>query len=200
MQRSGHSFLRSYFSSQLQMDEAQIGEVLSDYRVKRLTKDEFLVREGEYCHHTFFVEQGLLRQFSIDEKGKEHILMFAPENWFILDRESALFHQPSAYNIQALEDSEVVMLDEQFVEKMSEKSPSFTQVNIRLLQNHILHLQNRINMLLSASAEARYLQFVEMYPNILLRVPQSMVASYLGVTPESLSRVRKQLAGKSTGA
>lgn len=89
------------------------------------------------------------------------------------------------------------MIDENFFLKLSEKSPSFTDLNNKLLHNHIRHLQKRINMLLSSSAEERYLEFVVMYPDILLRVPQTMIASYLGITPESLSRVRKELARRN---
>src|SRR5690606_22679558 len=100
----------------------------------------------------------------------------------------------SAYYIQALEDSSVVMLNEDFIHLLSERFPTFIGFNNRLLHNHIRHLQNRINLLLSAAAEDRYLQFIKMYPDILLRVPQTMVASYLGITPESLSRVRRELA------
>jgi CRP-like cAMP-binding protein len=139
----------------------------------------------------------MLRQFSVDKKGKEHVISFAPENWFVSDRESAFFNRPSAFFIQALEDSRVAMIDESFVQLLSRKFPEFTEFNNRLLHNHIRHLQNRINLLLSAPAEDRYLQFVAMYPDVLLRVPQIMVASYLGITPESLSRVRRELAQKN---
>ena len=94
-------------------------------------------------------------------------------------------------------DSQVIFLDESFIQMLSNKVPHFTDFNNRLLHNHIRHLQNRINLLLSTNAKDRYLQFVKMYPDILLRVPQTMVASYLGITPESLSRVRKELAKKN---
>lgn len=193
-----HSLFKTYLTSNLGIDDKEISELLEGCRIRKFEKDEFLVRENDICTYTFFVEKGLLRQFSIDEKGKEHILTFAPENWFVLDRESVFFNQPAAYFIQALEDSEVVMIDEGFIERLSEKMTSFVTFNTRLLHNHIRHLQNRINLLLSASAEDRYLQFIKMYPDIMMRVPQSMVASYLGIAPESLSRVRKQLAERKT--
>ncbi|WP_246062578.1 Crp/Fnr family transcriptional regulator [Mesohalobacter halotolerans] len=86
------------------------------------------------------------------------------------------------------------MIDEGFVQRLSKEIPNFTDFNNRLLHNHIRHLQNRIHLLLSATAKDRYLQFIAMYPDILLRVPQSMIASYLGITPESLSRVRKEIS------
>lgn len=189
--------LITYLTSNLDINEAEITLILENCTTKKVVKEQFLLRENEHCKHTFFVEKGLLKQFSIDEKGKEHIVSFAPENWFVTDRESAYFNRPSAYFIQALEDSQVVMLDEPFVQLLSKRIPKFTDFNNRLLHNHIRHLQRRINLLLSATAEERYLQFVIMYPDILLRVPQTMVASYLGITPESLSRVRRELARKN---
>lgn len=188
---------KTYLTSNLDIDEGEITSILENCTMKTVIKDQFLLRKNEHCKHIFFVESGLLRQFSIDDKGKEHILSFAPENWFITDRESAYFNKPSAYYIQALEDSMVVMIDEDFIHLLSQKFPSFSDFNNRLLHNHIRHLQNRVNSLLSVVAEDRYLQFVKMYPDILLRVPQAMVASYLGITPESLSRVRKELARKN---
>ena len=161
-----------------------------------LKKGEQLLKQGDICQHTFFLEKGLLRYFSIDKKGKENVLQFAPENWFITDRESVYFNQPSKYYIDALEDSEVLVLEKNFVEKISEQNNSFAEFNNKLLHNHIRSLQKRIELLLSATAEERYLDFIKVYPNLLLRVPQTLIASYLGITPESLSRVRKELATK----
>lgn len=189
--------LKTFLTSNLDIDESDISSILEACTVKEVKKNQFLLRENEYCKHTFFVEKGLLRQFSIDGKGKEHILSFAPESWLVTDRESAYFNQPSKYFIEALEDSEVAIIDEVFIQDLSKKIPRFTDFNNQLLHNHIRHLKNRINLLLSATAEERYLEFVAMYPDILLRVPQTMVASYLGITPESLSRVRRELAQKN---
>lgn len=189
--------LKTFLTSNLDIDEHEISSIVGNWKVKTVKKDEFLLIKDDYCKYTFFVEEGLLRQYSIDEKGKEHILSFAPENWFVSDRESMYFNQPSIYFIQALENSQVVLIDENFIPLLSEKIPKFTDFNNKLLHNHIRHLQNRINLLLSAVAEDRYLEFIKMYPDILLRVPQTMVASYLGITPESLSRVRRELAHKN---
>lgn len=189
--------LTAFLTSNLDINEQEVSSIVATCTVKKMKKDEFVLRQGEFCKHTFFIEKGLLRQYSLDNKGKEHILSFAPENWFVTDRESAYFNLPSAYFIQALEESTVVMLDETFFQLLSKKIKTFTDFNNRLLHNHIRHLQGRINLLLSATAEDRYLQFINMYPDILLRVPQTMVASYLGITPESLSRVRRELARKN---
>lgn len=189
--------LITFLASNLDIDKEEIFSISKNCTVRNVKKNQFLLRENEHCKYSFFVEKGLLRQFSIDEKGKEHILSFAPESWFVTDRESSYFNLPSKYFIEALEDSQVVMIDEKFVQMLSRKIPDFSHFNNRLLHNHIRQLQNRINLLLSATAEDRYLEFIAMYPDILLRVPQTMVASYLGITPESLSRVRKELAQKN---
>ena len=188
---------KEYIASQLNSKSPQMDDLIENCNTRQILKDEFLLRQGVQSRYIFFVEQGLLKQYSVDEKGKEHILMFAPEKWFVADRESLYFKRPSLYFIKALEDSRVVLLEESFINKIAEVDHSFLELNNRLLNNHILHLQNRINSLLSDSAEERYLSFVQTYPDILLRVPQAMVASYLGITPESLSRVRKDLAERN---
>lgn len=164
---------------------------------KSFKKGEILLRQGESCHHTFFVAKGLLRAYTIDENGKEHVLQFAPENWLISDRSSVLFDEVSEQFIDAVEDSEVILIETGFFEKLSEVSHGFQKFNMYALNNHIRHLHKRINLLISASAEVRYMDFIRLYPDILLRVPQWMIASYLGITPESLSRVRKELARKN---
>ncbi|WP_457863652.1 Crp/Fnr family transcriptional regulator [Salegentibacter sp. F14] len=181
----------------LGVDKEQLSSLLENCSEKSIKKNEFLLRANEYCRNTFFVEQGLLRQFSIDDKGREHLIAFAPENWLITDRESFYFNKPSEYYIQVLEDTRVIVLDEDFFRLLSEKFDSFSEFNNKLLHNHIRHLQKRIKLLLSANAEERYLEFIKMYPDILMRVPQSMVASYLGITPESLSRVRRELSNRN---
>ena len=160
-------------------------------------KGDFLLKENGLCHHSFFVEKGLLRSYTLGGDGKEHIIQFAPENWFIVDRSSVYFNTPSEIYIDAVEDSKVVLIDSDFMERASHLNENFRKFNDKLLHNHIRHIQKRLNLLLGASAEIRYLNFIEMYPDLLLRVPLWMIASYLGITPESLSRVRKDLAHRN---
>lgn len=186
-----------YLVRNLELETHEMAALLSQCNRRQFSKDEFILRQGGRSHYTYFVEQGLLKQYSVDQKGKEHILTFAPENWFVTDRESAYFNRPSLYFIRALEDSTVVLLEEEFINRLAETSNSFMKFNNRLLNNHIRHLQKRITSLLSDTAEERYLSFIQMYPDIMVRVPQAMVASYLGITPESLSRVRKDLAERN---
>lgn len=188
---------RNYLTSNIDIDIHQVEECLSFQEIKNIKKGTFLLREGEICQHAYFVEHGLLRTFSIDDKGKEHLLQFAPEGWFIADHDSLYFKKPSLYFIQALEDSTIYQLNDNFFDHMASKNHAFSQFNTKLLHNHISQLQKRIIQLISATAEDRYLTFTHLYPDIPLRVPQTMVASYLGITPESLSRIRKELAQKN---
>lgn len=190
--------IKDYFRGKSVELTPEIEKIIDNSLERRsIKKGDVLLRQGENCHHTFFVAKGLLRAYTIDEHGKEHLLQFAPENWLISDRSSVLFDGISEQFIDAVEDSEIILIEIGFFEKLSEISPGFQRFNMYALNNHIRHLHKRINLLISASAEVRYMDFIKLYPDILLRVPQWMIASYLGITPESLSRVRKELARKN---
>ncbi len=189
--------IETYLSEILEIPKDSISACSSFYMKKKVAKNEFLLRDGDVCNQTFFVEKGLLRMFSIDKNGREHIIQFAPEKWLMSDRSSLYFHEKSKYYIEAVEESEVLLLSNDFFTGIIEKYPHTAENNDLLLQKHIRNLQNRVNSLLAETAEERYMNFIKMYPDIMLRVPQWMVASYLGITPESLSRVRKELARKN---
>ncbi|ACU07860.1 cAMP-binding proteins - catabolite gene activator and regulatory subunit of cAMP-dependent protein kinases [Flavobacteriaceae bacterium 3519-10] len=187
----------SYLSEILELPREAVNQCSNFYVHKTVAKNEFLLRDGEVCTGTYFVEKGLLRMYSIDKNGKEHIIQFAPEKWLISDRSSLHFNEKSRYYIEAVEESEVLVLGNDFFSGINQQFPGTSGNNDLLLQKHIRNLQNRVNSLLADTAEERYLNFIKMYPDILQRVPQWMVASYLGITPESLSRVRKELARKN---
>lgn len=165
-------------------------------KVLQIKKGDVLFREGEICKDIFFVNEGLLRMYNIDKNAKQHILYFAPENWLMADRSSIYLNQPSNYYVDAAEDSKILVLSQDYFDTLIEKEPKVIHTLNHLLHNHIHSLQKRITLLLGATAEERYLDFLKTYPNIFERVPQWMVASYLGITPESLSRVRKELVKK----
>jgi len=176
------------------LSEDEFARIEPFIQIRKVSKNDYLLQQGDICSHSFFVEEGVLRLYDLSEDGKENILQFATEKWIVTDRGSVYFQQPSTYYIDAIEDTVVVMLDDAFVNEVVKVNIGFRKQNEILLQNHIRHLYKRISLLLGASARVRYLEFVNMYPDILLRVPQWMIASYLGITPESLSRVRKALA------
>ena len=150
--------------------------------MKRLEvkKGQVLQRAGEFSSHVYAVEHGLLRSFTIDEKGKEHLYQFAPENWIIADAVPS--DQPSELFIDALEDSIIIQHEKDF--QALSKDPLKVAKRLEVLQQ-------RIVMLMSASAIKRYEHFIRTYPQIVQRVPQRMIASYLGVTPETLSAAKK---------
>src|SRR5690625_2494097 len=134
----------SFLTSNLQLKEEEIQTLVTHCNEKAVEAGTFLLMQGDNCSHVFFVERGLLRKYGIDDKGKEHVLQFAPESWFITDRESSFFHQPAQYFIQALEDSHVLLLDKDFILHLSERYPQFSEFNNRLLHNHIRHQTARI--------------------------------------------------------
>ena len=191
------SNIQNYLANVFEVPAEKLSLCSIQYESRKINKHEFLLQQGEVCHHTFFVEKGLLRMYSIDKNGKEHIIQFAPEKWLISDRSSLYFNEKSNYYIEAVEESEILVLTKDFFANINVEFPNTVENNDLLLQKHIRNLQNRVNSLLSDTAEERYMSFIKMYPDILLRVPQWMVASYLGITPESLSRVRKELARKN---
>ncbi len=184
-----------YLQKKIDLTDEQFYEVSGRLKVKKFDKNAFVFYQGDHTDHGFFVGKGLLRGYSTDQKGKEHIIQFAPENWFISDRNS-MFNEPSIFSIDAIEASEIVLVPNDFMSEAAKKVPCLLALNASMLNNSIRFMQKRINMLLSATAEERYLDFIKLYPNLTLRVPQWMIASYLGITPESLSRVRKELANK----
>lgn len=143
-------------------------------------KGEIIQRSGDLNSKVYSVEKGLLRSYTIDEKGKEHIFMFGPEGWIVADNTPA--DVPVALFIDALEDSVVRVIEKD----LARESP-----NVGALMKRIGVLQNRVILLMSASAIERYEHFVETYPDVLQRVPQKMIASYLGLTPEALSKVKR---------
>ncbi|MGE4514625.1 cAMP-binding domain of CRP or a regulatory subunit of cAMP-dependent protein kinases [Chryseobacterium taeanense] len=189
--------INNYLSKVLDVPVDKVNMCSLHYEVKKVQKNQFLLQYGEVCRYIYFVEKGLLKMYSIDKNGKEHIIQFAPESWLTSDRSSLYFNEKSIYYIEAVEDSEVLLLHPDFINKLIGEFPNSLEKSDILLQKHIKSLQDRINSLLGETAEERYMKFIKMYPDLLLRVPQWMIASYLGITPESLSRVRKELARKN---
>lgn len=156
-------------------------------------KGQVLVRSGQVAEHAFYVVKGCLRSYITDEKGKEHIYQFAPEDWLISDLESGKHKGKASLTIDAIEDSEIKFLQTDLFKSISTANPQLMAEGFEKLQNRIYALHKRVIQLLSYTAEQRYQDFIETYPNLYQRVPLKMIASYLGLTPEGLSRVRKEM-------
>jgi CRP-like cAMP-binding protein len=163
---------------------------------KKLRKKQYLLQEGDVCRYTAFVEKGMLRTFTVDEKGSEPILQFSMEGWWIADLYSFLTEEPSMYNIEALEECELLLITKENWEVLLAKVPAFERYFRLLIQNNLIATQRRLMSSLSESAEEKYTKLINNFPGCIQRVPQHMIASYLGITPETLSRIRSQMAAR----
>lgn len=166
------------------------------FQPKKLRKKRFLLGEDDVCKYTAFVEKGLLRSFIIDEKGAEHIMQFSLEGWWVADLSSFLTGDPSKYNIEALEDCELLLITKPSWDLLLEKVPAFERYFRILIQNNLIVTQRRLIASFSDTAEEKYHKLLQNFPHIIQRVPQHMIASYLGITRETLSRVRGQIAAR----
>jgi CRP-like cAMP-binding protein len=163
---------------------------------KKLRKRQYLLQEGDVSRYTSFVEKGMLRTFTVDEKGNEPILQFSMEGWWVTDLYSFLTDEPSRYNIEALEDSELLLITKPSWETLLEKVPAFERYFRILIQNNLIATQRRLISSITETAEEQYTKLMATFPTCLQRVPQHMIASFLGITPETLSRIRSQMAAR----
>jgi CRP-like cAMP-binding protein len=187
--------LRSFFERSFPITDQEFELIKTLFVPKRAVKGEFLLREGEMNRYAMFVASGCLRTYTIDEKGKEHILQFSPENWWTGDM-SFEINAPSKCFVEALEDSEVLLAEMSSLHKFNEYVPRSTAFYQAALQKSAAAKNQRIVSALTDSAEKRYDDFLKKYPTLVQRVPQHMIASYLGISPETLSRIRKQQSRK----
>ncbi len=166
--------------------------IKSVFTPKKIRKKQYFLHEGEVCRHFAFIIKGAMRQFTIDDKGVEHIVQLAIENWWIGDRESWVMLTPSNYNIDAWEDTELLLITRSDTLKLVDQFPAFNEMVRRLDERNNIAAQKRITSSISFTAEKRYADFINAHPDFLQRFPQHIIASYLGITPETLSRIRKQ--------
>lgn len=159
-------------------------------------KKTVLLREGEVCQFEGYIQKGCVRVYYLDDNGFEVTILFAIEDWWISDIASFQDQKPSRLNIETLEDSEIYMLNPTTKEKLLTEIPKFERVFRMLVQRNLSTLQNRLVNTISKAASDRYLEFVKVYPSIPQRVPQYYIASYLGVSKEFVSTIRKRLASK----
>jgi CRP/FNR family transcriptional regulator, anaerobic regulatory protein len=192
----GFERLRAYFADRAAFTEDEFAFLQTLFLPRTLPVGEFLQRAGDVATHAAFVATGCLRSYVIDAKGKEHIVQFAPEDWWLADTTSLMSGTPSQYFIDAVETSSVLLMDPASHQRALARVPGYAASFQTGLQRHAAAKDQRIVNSLTSSAEERYEEFIRTYPSIALRVPQWMLASYLGVSPETLSRVRKSRSRK----
>ncbi len=163
---------------------------------KTIQKGELLLRVGDIATYGYKVNSGCLKSYVLDEAGKEHILQFAPEQWIISDLDSLTNQVPSLIFIEACENSEVLMLPKSSYEELNTLNISTLTDHAIKFRNNLIATNKRIIGLLSATAEKRYNDFTETYPTLVQRLPQKLIASYIGITPQYLSEIRAKIAKK----
>ncbi|HEX8019093.1 Crp/Fnr family transcriptional regulator [Mucilaginibacter sp.] len=187
---------KEYISQKTTLTEAEYAKIEAVCIYKKLRKRQYLLQEGDVWKYNAFITKGLVRFYSVDESGRENIVSFAKENWWTGDRASLLTGEPSKNNIDAIEDTELVLITKTNFDKLCQEIPALNDMVNAIINKSFITSQNRIHSAISFTAEQKYLDFVQRYPDLSLRVPQAMIASYLGITPETLSRVRKETAKK----
>ncbi|MCB9181845.1 MAG: Crp/Fnr family transcriptional regulator [Flavobacteriales bacterium] len=185
-----HDVLSAHFDRYLALNEAERNALKMLSRVRRLKKRGFLLQEGEVCRSYAYVVEGLLRMYELDERGVEHNLQFAQENEWIVDIGSFHAEKPSSLFIEAMEPSTVVCIDHADLLQLYTEHPKFDRNFRVIIEDQFVELQQRMLRRNASSAEQRYAHFVEQHPALAARVPNVHIASYLGVTPEFLSRLK----------
>lgn len=184
------AYINQHSSSPLTSEEESLIE--TSFQPKKLRKKQYFLQEGEVCKNTGFIIEGAMRQYSVDDKGVEHIVHLYIENYWATDRESSIMLRPSRYNIDAWEDTQLLIISRADMLDLMEKIPALVQMTRLMDERYAIANNRRLSSTISNTAEKRYEEFAENHPQFNQRFPQHLIASYLGITKETLSRIRKQ--------
>ncbi|MCX7743342.1 MAG: Crp/Fnr family transcriptional regulator [Flavobacteriales bacterium] len=196
MNTPGLELILQNISRFIELNSGEIDFFVSLLKPHHLRRRQFLLQEGMVCNYTAFVYNGCLRSYSVDSNGFEHILQFAIEDWWIGDMYSLVTRQPGFLTIDALEESDVLLLHRDDQLRLFNEVPKFERFFRILLEKSMVMHQLRLMENISMPAAQRYQIFASRYPQIIARVPQTQIAAYLGITPEFLSKIKKDLLRK----
>jgi CRP-like cAMP-binding protein len=174
------------------LEPHEVQAILELFTSRKFRKHQYIAQEGDFVRHENFIVKGLTRTYEVDEKGQEHITQFGIEDWWIGDIYAFLTQTPTRINIDCLEDTEVMQITRANQELLFERVPKMERHFRIMIQNAYVASISRISSTLTKSAAQRYEEFKDRYPHIEQRVPNHQVASYLGITPQSLSRIRSK--------
>lgn len=191
---NAHEALKQHISKRLSMTEDELDTFCQAFKLLNIKKRQFIVQPGFVAKHRYYVVQGCFRAYVIDEGGQEHTIQFAIDDWWISDYNSYIFQQPASMFVMALEDSVVLQIDFETEQNLKRTRHHFETFFRILAESTAAHMARRVIINLTKSAEQRYETFLERYPEIVRKVPQYALASYLGMTTEYLSKLRNKRA------
>ena len=185
--------LLAYINKYIALTKDEEAYLDSKMVYRKYQKGQYLVQQGDVCKYECFVVSGCSKTSYIDEQGQEHIIMFSVEDWWTSDMGSFINQTPADFNIQFLENTELIAISHDIIEDLYSQIPKLERFFRQVVEKAYIASQKRIVRNLSMTAKDRYLYFKEQYPEIEQRIPQYMVASYLGITKEFLSKIKSQL-------
>ncbi len=188
-----NNLLYKNISRHIQLSDEEFQRFSKPFQLKNFKKKDIVLKEGEYCSFEGFVLNGCFKVYFLNEDGSEQTLYFAIAGWWITDLDSLINNVPSTLNIEALEDSEVLMISKKEKEDLYETMPKIEKLFRVMNQQSSIALQRRILSLMNKTADKRYHEFLEKYPMLEQRLTQQQVASYLGISHEFLSKIRKKI-------
>jgi CRP-like cAMP-binding protein len=188
--------LRKHIEQYIQITDVEFEQFTANFQLRKIKRKGYLLREGEICKYEAFVTKGCFRIYYSDENGDACILYFAVEGWWATDIDSFTNQIPSSLNIEALEDSEVLLINKPHKDCLYESLPKVEKMFRIMNQKSLVTFQRRVISSLGKTADKRYLEFIEKYPALEQRINQQQLAAYLGISHEFLSKIRKKLAGK----
>jgi len=177
----------------IDLSETEFTKLSSFYHIEEIEKNQMILSEGEVCDFEGYILEGCFKIFYNEDNIKEHILYFAVEDWWVLDIGSFVSENPSKLNIQALEDSKVIMINKEQKERLYQEMPKTERLFRLMNQKALESIQLRMISMLNKTADKRYLEFKSKYPNLEQRIPQHQIAAYLGISHEFLSKIRRKL-------
>jgi CRP-like cAMP-binding protein len=184
--------IKKYLNSYVEFNDSEIDEIFSKLTPKTFEKKSYLIKEGQICRSKYFLVSGLIRSFYIDNKGNEKITQFALENWWVTNLESFTKNIPSSSAIQAIEKTTVLIFDKEELDKLYIKLPKLERFFRIITENMLIAIQRKSDIYLQMKSKDRYDDLISNFPAFAQRVPQYMIASYLEITPEYLSELRKK--------
>ncbi len=183
----------NYINKYVVLTKEEEGVLLSMVSFRRYLKGQYVVQQGDVCKNSGFIIAGCTRTFHVDDEGHEHIVMFSIENWWASEIGSFVTQTPSDYNVQCIENTELIQISFDDQEDLFNKIPKLERFFRLILERAFVASQKRIVRSFSLTAKEQYLHFLREYPELENRIPQYMIASYLGITKEFLSKIKSQL-------